>query len=163
MSLAGKINDLLPGGAAAHPHGHVHIDTVPGHAPADAVVIPDAHLFTGDFKREGVDLIVSKDDDEPVHLPGQCRLLSGEMPEPPTVDQAAYGTGRALYWTKFVDVSADAAPLSLPITAARLPSVADELRLTKVLSMFCAVARVSFGGVPATSASSAAFNVTFSA
>lgn len=45
------------------------------------------------------------DDDEPVHLPGQCSLLSGEMPEPPTVDQAAYGTGRALYWTKFVDVS----------------------------------------------------------
>lgn len=45
------------------------------------------------------------EDDEPVHLPGQCRLYSGEMPEPPTVAQAAYGTGRALYWTKFVDVS----------------------------------------------------------
>ena len=45
------------------------------------------------------------EDDEPTHLPGQCRLLSGEMPAPPTVEQAAYGTGRALYWTKFVDVS----------------------------------------------------------
>ena len=45
------------------------------------------------------------DEDEPVHRPGQCRLLSGEMPEPPSVAQAAYGTGRALYWTKFVDVS----------------------------------------------------------
>lgn len=45
------------------------------------------------------------EEDEPVHRPGQCRLLSGEMPEPPTVAQAAYGTGRALYWTKFVDVS----------------------------------------------------------
>ncbi len=45
------------------------------------------------------------EDDEPVHLPGQCRLFSSEMPVPPTVDQAAYGTGRALYWTKFVDVS----------------------------------------------------------
>lgn len=44
-------------------------------------------------------------EDEPVHLPGQCRLVSGEMPSPPTVAQAAYGTGRALYWTKFVDVS----------------------------------------------------------
>ena len=43
-------------------------------------------------------------EDEPVHRPGQCRLTSGEMPEPPTVDQAAYGTGKALYWTKFVDV-----------------------------------------------------------
>ncbi|YCH05950.1 MBL fold metallo-hydrolase [Arthrobacter sp. alpha11c] len=44
------------------------------------------------------------EDDEPVHLPGQCRLLSTEMPAPPSVEQAAYGTGRALYWTKFVDV-----------------------------------------------------------
>jgi len=44
-------------------------------------------------------------EDEPAHRPGQCRLLSGEMPEPPSVEQAAYGTGRALYWTKFVDVS----------------------------------------------------------
>ena len=44
-------------------------------------------------------------EDEPVHLPGQCRLTSGEMPEPPSVEQAAYGTGRALYWTRFVDVS----------------------------------------------------------
>jgi hypothetical protein len=47
----------------------------------------------------------SLEDDEPVHRPGQCRLTSGEMPTPPTVEQAAYGTGRALYWTKFVDVS----------------------------------------------------------
>lgn len=46
-----------------------------------------------------------QDDDEPVHLPGQCRLISSEMPAPPSVEQAAYGTGRALYWTKFVDVS----------------------------------------------------------
>lgn len=44
-------------------------------------------------------------EDEPVHRPGQCRLTSGEMPEPPSVEQAAYGTGKALYWTKFVDVS----------------------------------------------------------
>ncbi len=27
------------------------------------------------------------------------------MPVPPTVAQAAYGTGRALYWTRFVDVT----------------------------------------------------------
>jgi hypothetical protein len=53
------------------------------------------------------DLPVSSelDDDEPSHRPGQCRLLSGEMPVAPTVDQAAYGTGRALYWTRFVDVT----------------------------------------------------------
>ncbi|WP_427017540.1 MBL fold metallo-hydrolase [Pseudarthrobacter sp. P1] len=57
-------------------------------------------------------------DDEPVHLPGQCRLSSGEMPAPPTVDQAAYGTGRALYWTKFVDVSS---------SFAAIEAVLDEL------------------------------------
>lgn len=45
------------------------------------------------------------DFDEPVHRPGQCRLMSGEMPVPTTVDQAAYGIGRALYWTRFVDVT----------------------------------------------------------
>jgi hypothetical protein len=50
------------------------------------------------------DIPAPDEDDEPVHLPGQCRLLSSEMPEPPSVEQAAYGTGRALYWTKFVDV-----------------------------------------------------------
>ena len=50
------------------------------------------------------DVPASAEDDEPVHLPGQCRLLSSEMPAPPSVEQAAYGTGRALYWTKFVDV-----------------------------------------------------------
>ncbi|HEX6873505.1 MAG TPA: MBL fold metallo-hydrolase, partial [Micromonosporaceae bacterium] len=44
-------------------------------------------------------------DDEPSHRAGQCRLFSTEMPQAPTVDQAAYGTGRALYWTRFVDVS----------------------------------------------------------
>lgn len=51
------------------------------------------------------DVPADDEDDEPVHRPGQCRLFSGEMPEPPTVAQAAYGTGRALYWTRFVDVS----------------------------------------------------------
>ncbi|GAA4045790.1 hypothetical protein GCM10023063_36000 [Arthrobacter methylotrophus] len=50
------------------------------------------------------DIPAPDEDDEPVHLPGQCRLLSSEMPAPPSVEQAAYGTGRALYWTKFVDV-----------------------------------------------------------
>ncbi|MEZ2388055.1 MBL fold metallo-hydrolase [bacterium RCC_150] len=51
------------------------------------------------------DIPAPEEDDEPVHLPGQCRLFSSEMPAPPSVEQAAYGTGRALYWTKFVDVS----------------------------------------------------------
>src|ERR1700716_761495 len=49
----------------AHPGAHVHVGTVSGHAPADAIIIPDAHLlFTGDFKRAGVDLVVSGDGHE---------------------------------------------------------------------------------------------------
>ena len=36
-----------------------------GHAPADAIVVPDAHfLFHADFKRSGLDLILHQDDNE---------------------------------------------------------------------------------------------------
>src|ERR1700716_2280533 len=49
----------------ARPGAHVHVGTVSGHAPAEAIIIPDAHLlFTGDFKRAGVDLVVSGDGHE---------------------------------------------------------------------------------------------------
>ena len=35
------------------------------HAPSDAIIVPDAQLlFNGDFKRSGVDLVLSKDDHE---------------------------------------------------------------------------------------------------
>lgn len=63
-----------------------------------------AMMFVSDGFSYIHDIPAPDEDDEPVHLPGQCRLLSSEMPVPPTVEQAAYGTGRALYWTKFVDV-----------------------------------------------------------
>jgi flavorubredoxin len=62
-------------------------------------------LFVSDGFSFIHDIPQPDEDDEPVHRPGQCRMFSGEMPEPPTVAQAAYGTGRALYWTKFVDVT----------------------------------------------------------
>src|SRR5258708_36220577 len=56
---------MLFDGQGAHPHGHAHVDSVSTHAPPGAIVVPDAHLlFNGDFKRSGVDLIVSKDDRE---------------------------------------------------------------------------------------------------
>ncbi len=62
MTLAGKFTDLLPDGQGAHLGGHVHVDSVSTHAPAGAIIVPDAHLlFTGDFKRAGVDLILSGD------------------------------------------------------------------------------------------------------
>ena len=39
--------------------------SLPSHAPSDAIIVPDAHLlFNGDFKRSGVDLVLSKDDHE---------------------------------------------------------------------------------------------------
>src|ERR1700761_3092072 len=51
----------------AHPGAHMHSGTVSGHAPADAITISDAHLlFTGDFKRAGLDLVVSGDGREVV-------------------------------------------------------------------------------------------------
>ena len=49
----------------SQPAGPAHVETISTHAVADAIVIPDANLlFTGDFKRFGVDLVLSKDDRE---------------------------------------------------------------------------------------------------
>lgn len=65
MSLAGKFSDTLPDGQGAHSNGHVHVDSVSTHAPPGAIIVPDAHLlFTGDFKRSGVDLVLTGDDRE---------------------------------------------------------------------------------------------------
>ncbi|SDN97545.1 VCBS domain-containing protein [Afipia sp. GAS231] len=65
--MAGKFTDLTPDAQGAHPGSHLYSGTVSGHAPADAIVISDAHLlFTGDFKRAGVDLVVSGDGHEVV-------------------------------------------------------------------------------------------------
>jgi VCBS repeat-containing protein len=53
------------------PHGHLsspgkfHVDKVSTHAPSDAIIVPDAHLlFHGDFKRSGVDLVLTSGDRE---------------------------------------------------------------------------------------------------
>lgn len=47
--------------------GKLQVDKVSTHAPADAIIIPDANLlFNGDFKRSGSDLIVSGGDREVV-------------------------------------------------------------------------------------------------
>ena len=53
-------------GSGLHSNGHLHVETVHAtHAPSDAIVVPDAHLlFNGEFKRSGVDLILSGDDQE---------------------------------------------------------------------------------------------------
>jgi fibronectin-binding autotransporter adhesin len=59
---------LAVDGPGAHPDAHAHVETISQHAtyvPSDAIIVPDAQLlFNGDFKRSGVDLILSKDDHE---------------------------------------------------------------------------------------------------
>ncbi|WP_051379873.1 VCBS domain-containing protein [Bradyrhizobium murdochi] len=80
MNYAGKFGSgaLAPfsgadigSGPLLSPHGHfpshgkLHVDKVSTHAPSDAIIISDAHLlFSGDFKRSGVDLILSSADRE---------------------------------------------------------------------------------------------------
>ncbi|MBR1194281.1 VCBS domain-containing protein, partial [Bradyrhizobium sp. AUGA SZCCT0160] len=60
--MAGKFTDVLPDGHGAHLGGHLQVDSVSTHAPSGAIIVPDAHLlFTGDFKRAGVDLVLSGD------------------------------------------------------------------------------------------------------
>ncbi|QHO73702.1 hypothetical protein ACH79_14630 [Bradyrhizobium sp. CCBAU 051011] len=92
MNYAGKFGsgDLGPFsgadiglGASLSPHGHfsssgkVQVDKVSTHAPSDAIIISDAHLlFSGDFKRSGVDLILSSGDRElvlPDYFKGEKR------------------------------------------------------------------------------------------
>ena len=65
MSLAGQFTDVLSGDHGVHLHGSVRVDSVSTHAPADAIIVPDADLlFNGDFKRSGVDLVLSSGDRE---------------------------------------------------------------------------------------------------
>ena len=66
MNYAGKFEAFFAQGQGAAAPAHVvHGETVHGHAPADAIVVPDAHLlFNGDFKRSGVDLILSEGERE---------------------------------------------------------------------------------------------------
>ncbi|WFU16380.1 VCBS domain-containing protein [Bradyrhizobium sp. CB3481] len=67
--LAGADIDLGP----LSQHGHLssssklHVDKISTQAPSDAIIISDAHLlFHGDFKRSGVDLVLSSGDHEVV-------------------------------------------------------------------------------------------------
>jgi hypothetical protein len=48
-----------------HPKAQTHVESVTTKAPADAIIVQDAQLlFTGDFKRSGSDLVISKGDHE---------------------------------------------------------------------------------------------------
>ncbi len=64
MNFVGKFDAQLPADGLS---GHAHVQTYSptAHAPADAIIVPDAHLLFGaDFKRSGVDLILSNADRE---------------------------------------------------------------------------------------------------
>jgi VCBS repeat-containing protein len=61
LNYVGSI-DARPSADGAGHHAHVQLDSPHPHAPADAIIIPDAHLlFNADFTRSGVDLVLSKD------------------------------------------------------------------------------------------------------
>jgi VCBS repeat-containing protein len=64
LNFVDKFDAKLPvDGLGAHSNAYLHVDSMATHGPSDAIIVPDAHLlFTGDFKRSGVDLILSDDD-----------------------------------------------------------------------------------------------------
>jgi VCBS repeat-containing protein len=67
LNYSGTFDAKLPfDGPGAPHHPHIHVDSVSAHgAPVGAIIVPDAQLlFNGDFKRSGVDLILSRDDRE---------------------------------------------------------------------------------------------------
>jgi VCBS repeat-containing protein len=65
LNFVGKFDGSLP---VDGPGAHAHVETFSQHAthaPAGAIIIPDAQLlFNGAFTRSGVDLVLSKDDHE---------------------------------------------------------------------------------------------------
>ncbi|MGY3448533.1 Npun_F0296 family exosortase-dependent surface protein [Bradyrhizobium sp. USDA 4353] len=74
MNYAGKSDAaLFSHGLGPSAPAHLKLDAPPAHAPADAIVVPDAHfLFNADFKRSGLDLVLSSDGRELV-LPDYFR------------------------------------------------------------------------------------------
>jgi hypothetical protein len=47
----------------------------------------------------------AEDEDDPTHLPGECGLLTSELGGPVNLEYAAFYTGSAIYWTRFIDDS----------------------------------------------------------
>ena len=66
MKFEGAFGAELPiEGSDAHWNAQPQVHSVSTYTPSDAIIVPDADLlFKGDFKRSGVDLVLSKDDHE---------------------------------------------------------------------------------------------------
>ena len=64
MNYSGKFDATVAShGPAAHSHAYVNVDSSQTHAPADAVIVPDADLlFHADYTRSGTDLVLTRDD-----------------------------------------------------------------------------------------------------
>jgi Legume lectin domain/FecR protein len=79
LNYSGKFDAKISAdGALPHSNAHVHVETVhAAHAPADAIIVQDAHLlFNAQFTRSGVDLVLSKDSQElvlPDYFKGEKR------------------------------------------------------------------------------------------
>lgn len=88
--MAGKFTDLLTDVLGSQPLGNFQVGAVSTHAPSGAIIIPDADLlFNGDFKRSGLDLVLSNGDRELV-LPDYFR---GEKRAPLASPDGAHLTG----------------------------------------------------------------------
>jgi hypothetical protein len=63
VNYFGKFDATVSDALGKHPGGHLFSETVhASHAPSDAIIVPDAQLlFGGEFKRAGVDLVLSGD------------------------------------------------------------------------------------------------------
>jgi fibronectin-binding autotransporter adhesin len=63
VNYFGKFDATVSDAPGKHPGGHLFSETVhASHAPSDAIIVPDAQLlFGGEFKRAGVDLVLSGD------------------------------------------------------------------------------------------------------
>ncbi|WP_024512766.1 FecR domain-containing protein [Bradyrhizobium sp. ARR65] len=111
MNYIGKFNaTIAPDGQGTASHSYVHVDKVQGHAPPDAIVVPDAHLlFNADFKRSGLDLILSKDD----HAFVLHDYFKGEKRAPLASPDGAHLTGDIVNaLTGAVELSQAGAPAS---------------------------------------------------
>ncbi|MFN5718996.1 MAG: hypothetical protein ACK463_31405, partial [Bradyrhizobium sp.] len=64
MNFVEKFDGHLPS-ADAYARGSAYVESVTSNAPPGAITVDDGQLlFTGDFKRTGLDLVISKDDRE---------------------------------------------------------------------------------------------------
>lgn len=109
MNYAGKFDAAISsdGQGAASPFD-VHVESAHGHAPADAIVVSDAHfLFNAEFKRSGLDLVLSGGDHELV----LHDYFKGEKRAPLASPDGAHLTGDIVTaLTGAVDVSQAGAP-----------------------------------------------------